>query len=529
MARNRSSSERPAPPRRRRTIARRPSRTGQPNAPRAAAGRPKGVSNPEAAESLDPTDWKAFRTLAHKALDEAVDYVEGVRERPVWQPVPESIQKKIAEPLPVAPQGLAKAYRDFLDLILPYPTGNIHPRFFGWVHGVGLTSGIVAELLGAALDSNCGARNHAGLYVERAIIEWCRTIFGFPKSTTGILLTGTSMANATGLAVARSARAPKSVRVQGLRGQPKTLVAYTSEEAHHSVTRAADLLGFGSEALRHLPVDADFRIDIGALRRAIAEDRKAGLEPFCVIGTAGTVNTAAIDDLETLADICRDEKLWFHVDGAFGSLAVLSDELRPRLRGIERADSLAFDFHKWLHVQYDAGCLLVRDGDKHRAAFSVRPAYLSPTTRGLGGGSDWPYDFGPELSRGFRALKIWFAIKEHGVARFARAIDRNCRQAQYLAGLVRRTPGAELLCEPSLNIVCFRFHPKGWDDAALDQLNEDVVADLQESGVAAPSTTRIRGALAIRANLTNHRTRQDDLDVMVRAAAKFAGKRIARR
>jgi glutamate/tyrosine decarboxylase-like PLP-dependent enzyme len=505
------------------------SRTRRRDAEVGKSGRPKGVPKPEAAESLDPTDWNAFRTLAHKALDEAVDYVEGVRDRPVWQPVPESIKKKIAEPLPVEPQGLTKAYRDFLELILPYPTGNIHPRFFGWVHGVGLTSGIVAELLAAALDSNCGGRNHSGLYVERAVIEWCRAMFGFPNGTTGILLTGTSMANATGLAVARSAHAPKNVRVQGLRGQPRTLVAYTSEEAHHSVTRAADLLGFGSEALRHLPVDGDFRIDIGALRRAIAEDRKAGLEPFCVIGTAGTVNTAAIDDLQTLADICRDEKLWFHVDGAFGSLAVLSDELRPRLRGIERADSLAFDFHKWFHVQYDAGCLLVRDGDKHRAAFSVRPAYLHPTTRGLGGGGDWPYDFGPELSRGFRALKIWFAIKEHGVARFGRAIERNCRQAHYLAGLVRRTPGAELLCEPSLNIVCFRFHPKGWDDAALDQLNEDIVADLQESGIAAPSTTRIRGALAIRANLTNHRTRQEDLDLMVRAAADFAAKRIAKR
>ncbi len=523
MARNRSSSERPASARGRRTVARRTGRDA------AVAARPKGVPKPQADESLDPADWVAFRMLAHAALDEAVDYVQGLRERPVWRPVPESIKTRIAEPLPREPQGLAKAYRDFLELILPYPTGNIHPRFFGWVHGVGLTSGIVAELLAAALDSNCGGRNHAGHYVERTIIDWCRTIFGFPKGTTGILLTGTSMANATGLAVARSARAPKNVRVEGLRGQPRTLVAYTSEEAHHSVTRAADLLGFGSEALRHLPVDGDFRIDIAALRRAIAADRKAGLEPFCIIGTAGTVNTGAIDDLQTLADICSEEKLWFHVDGAFGSLAILSEELRPRLRGIERADSLAFDFHKWFHVQYDAGCLLVRDGDKHRAAFSVRPAYLHPTTRGLGGGDDWPYDFGPELSRGFRALKVWFAIKEHGVAAFGRFIEKNVRQAQYLAALVRRTPGAELLCEPSLNIVCFRFHPKGWSAEALDQLNEDIVADLQESGIAAPSTTRIRGVLAIRANLTNHRTRQDDLDAMVRAGSELAARRIAKR
>jgi aromatic-L-amino-acid decarboxylase len=485
------------------------------------------LDDPESSDSLDPADWEAFRSLAHSTLDEAIAFVRSVRDRPVWQPVPKSVQAKLEEPLPVVPQGLPAVCGDFRELVLPFPVGNIHPRFFGWVHGVGLPSGIVAELLAAALDANCGGRDHAGLYVERAVINWCRSLFGFPDGSTGLLLTGTSMANLVGLTVARNSHGDGSIRLRGLPSRSKALVAYASEEAHSSVTRAVEILGLGTESLRRVRVDADFRMDVRALREAIAADRDAGGEPFCVIGTAGTVNTGAIDDLESLAAICREEHLWFHVDGAFGALAALSEELRPRLLGMERADSLAFDFHKWMHVQYDAGCLLVRDGERHRAAFSMRPAYLRSVGRGLASGGEWPADLGPELSRGFRALKVWFALKEHGATAFARSIERNCRQAQYLAGLVREAPGVELLSAPSLNIVCFRFHPPDWDDAALDRLNEDVVVELQESGVAAPSTTRIHGALAIRVNLTNHRTRRLDLDLLMKAAADAAARRIA--
>jgi len=248
-----------------------------------------------------------------------------------------------------------------------------------------------------------------------------------------------------------------------------------------------------------------------------------------VVGTAGTVNTGAIDDLESLAAICHEHGLWFHVDGAFGALGVLSEEVRPRLRGMEMADSLAFDLHKWMHVQYDAGCLLVRDGEKHRRAFTMGPDYLHRANRGLAGGGEWPCDLGPELSRGFRALKVWFALKEYGVEAFGQAIAANCAQARYLADLARQLPHVQLMNSPSLSIVCFRFRPPDWDEAALDRLNEDVAADLQESGVAAPSTTRIRGALSIRVNITNHRTRLSDLDLLMSAAVKAADQRIQQR
>jgi glutamate/tyrosine decarboxylase-like PLP-dependent enzyme len=479
----------------------------------------------ETSDSLDPEDWPRLRAVAHQALDEALEFLRSVRERPAWRAVPEPVQAELAESLPVEPQDLERVYSDFRRLVLPYPLGNIHPRYFGGVTGAGLPSGIVADVMASAMNSNCGGRVHSGLYVERVVIDWCRAVFGFPSGSSGLLVTGSSMANLVGLTVARNARAGGDIRARGLQGRPKPLVLYTSTEAHHSVARAVEILGLGRDALRGVAVDADFRLDSAALRKAIADDRKAGLQPFCVVGTAGTVNTGAIDDLETLADVCRSEDLWFHVDGGFGALAVLSEARRPRLAGLDKADSLAFDFHKWMHVQYDAGCLLVRDGESHLSAFSMFTEYLHSTRRGLTGGGVWPSDLGPELSRGFRALKVWFALKQHGAAAFGRAIEKNCRQAEYLAGRIRRTPGAELMHEPSLNIVCFRFRPESWDEADIDRLNQDIVVQLQESGIAAPSTTRIGGRLAIRVNLTNHRTRREDLDLFLRAATDAASER----
>jgi aromatic-L-amino-acid decarboxylase len=278
----------------------------------------------------------------------------------------------------------------------------------------------------------------------------------------------------------------------------------------------------GSCSLRQIPCYPDFTINVAELRRAIEQDREAGARPFCVVGCAGTVNTGAIDDLEALAQLCAEEAIWFHVDGAFGGLCVLSESLGPRLKGIERADSLAFDFHKWAHVQYDAGCVLVRNAELQRAAYSMRPSYLQHSERGLSRGKVWPCDLGPELSRSFRALKVWFALKEHGTFKLAKSIERNCDQAQYLARRVANEPVLELLAPCTLNIVCFRALAPGLDEAGFDRLNEEIVADLQESGVAAPSTSRIRGRLAIRVNITNHRTEFGDLDILVDAVLKAA-------
>jgi glutamate/tyrosine decarboxylase-like PLP-dependent enzyme len=278
-----------------------------------------------------------------------------------------------------------------------------------------------------------------------------------------------------------------------------------------------DIAGLGSDALRQIPTDNRFRIDLAALSEAIRRDRAAGLTPFLVVGTAGTVNTGAVDDLAGLADLCQRERLWFHVDGAFGALAKLAPDLAPLLDGIERADSLAFDFHKWGQVPYDAGFILVRDGQAHKNAFALPAAYLQRAERGLAAGSPWPCDFGPDLSRGFRALKVWFTLKVLGTEALGESISRTCALARYLEKRIKATPELELMAPVELNIVCFRYRREGFETAESNRVNDAIVVALQESGIVAPSTTRIAGRTAIRAAIVNHRTSHAEIDALVDA------------
>ena len=465
--------------------------------------------------TLDPDDWPEFRRQAHALLDRLVDQMERVADGPVWRRPPDEVRRRLAEPSPLAGQGLERVLDDMAELVLPFGTGNTHPRFWGWVHGSGTPGGMLAEMAAAALNANCGGRDHGAIAVESCVLDWARQWFGLPESAGGILVGGTSTANLLGLAAARHHLAGGDVRADGVGGAG--LVGYASDQGHSCLAKAFELLGLGRNALRRIPA-AGGRIDTAALAAAIAADRAGGLTPFCVIGTAGTVNTGAIDDLAALARICRDEGLWFHVDGAFGALAVLAPDLAPRLAGIELAESIAFDFHKWLHVPYDAGCILLRDRALLHAAFSSRPAYLSPA-EGLAGGDFWPCDYGIELSRGFKALKVWLTVKQHGTARLGEAIANNCRQARLLAELIAARSDIELMAAPSLQIVCCRARPPGIAEEDLDRLNERLVAQLQLRGIAAPSTTEIAGRLCIRVSITNHRTQDADLALLVEAIA----------
>jgi aromatic-L-amino-acid decarboxylase len=465
--------------------------------------------------SLDPQDWEQFRTLAHQALDDAISSLQNVRQRPVWQPVPPAVRNHLTEDVPAEGIGLEQTYEQCCEWIFPYPTGNIHPRFWGWVHGTGTATGIISELLTAAMNSNCGGRDHGALYVERAVIEWCKQIFGFPDDASGLLVSGTSMANLIALTVARNSKSDANIRQSGVLSSQRRMVAYASAEVHESVAKAMEILRLGNQALRRIAVTPDFRIDLDHLRRTIAADRENGTQPFCVIASAGTVNTGAVDDLQSVADICRSNDLWFHVDGAFGALGVLSPEVLPLLKGIEQADSIAFDFHKWMYVQYDCGCVLVRDGNRHGDAFSMRPNYLQRLDRGLAGGGAWFCEYGPELSRSFRALKVWFMLKQYGTKELGRMIAQNCYQARYLAAGIKDLPDLELLVEPILNIVCFRFIDPALTNEQTDHLNRTIVAELQEKGIAAPSTTTVNGKLAIRVAITNHRSRREDFSLLL--------------
>jgi glutamate/tyrosine decarboxylase-like PLP-dependent enzyme len=460
--------------------------------------------------TLDPRDWEETRAIGHRMLDDMIDFLRDVRARPAWRKPSDEARARIGAPLPEEPAPLAAIYEDFRTAILPFATGNIHPAFVGWVHGSGTPTGMLAEMLAAGMNSNLGGRDHGAIYVERQVIAWCRALFGFPEGASGLLVTGSSMANLIAVVVARTARLGKESRARGLGGAPR-LTAYAGRSAHGCIAKAMEICGLGSDALRLVPLDAARRIDLDALARAIAEDRRAGATPFLVVGTAGTVDTGAIDDLRGIAALAAKEGIWFHVDGAFGALAMMSPELAPRLAGIERADSIAFDFHKWAHAPYDAGAILVRDGDAHRAAFATEPPYLARFDRGVAAGSPWFADYGPDLSRGFRALKVWFTWREHGTRGIGAAMLKNVRQAEALAQEIAAAGDLELLAPVSLNIVCFRYRHAGIADATLDLVNKAIVADAQESGIAVPSSTLVDGRLAIRVNLTNHRTTMEDL------------------
>jgi glutamate/tyrosine decarboxylase-like PLP-dependent enzyme len=475
-------------------------------------------------DTLDPSDWPGFRAQAHRMLDDILDYTQHIRERPVWQPIPPTVRDSFRQPLPLKPANLASVHDTFMRSILPYSVGNAHPGFMGWVHGGGTPVGMLAEMLAAGLNANLGGRDQIPVEVERQVVRWVRELFGFPDTASGLFVTGTSMANLIAVLVARAAAIGIGVRRLGVAATGKRLIAYTSAAAHGCIAQAMDLAGLGTDALRIIPTNGQHQIDTQALEESIAADKSDGLAPFFIAATAGTVDVGAIDDLRALADVARREELWFHVDGACGALAMLAPDIAPRLAGIERTDSLAFDFHKWGQVPYDAGFVLVRDGELHRRTFASPAAYLRRETRGMAAGSPWPCDFGPDLSRGFRALKTWFTIKAYGTEKLGAAISKTCALARYLQQCIEREPVLELLAPVALNIVCFRYrseHP--------DEVNRDIVADLQESGIAAPSMTTVNGCLAIRAAIVNHRTGKSDIDALVRAVIASGSARIHRR
>jgi glutamate/tyrosine decarboxylase-like PLP-dependent enzyme len=472
---------------------------------------------------LDPADWDSFRREAHGLLDQLVDRLQHAAEGPVWRPLPEAARQRLATPSPTGPTPVPQLRTEMSELVLPYATGNTHPRFWGWVHGTGTPGGMLAEMAAAALNANCGGRNHGAIELERIVVDWARQWFGLPDAAGGLLVSGSSMANLLALAIARHDKAGHDVRAAG--NGAARLVAYASAEAHLSVSKAMEVLGLGRDALRPVPVDGALRLDVATLRGAIASDRAAGLRPFCVVANAGSVNSGAFDDLTAIGAVCAAEGLWFHVDAAFGGLVVLNPSLASRVAGIERADSIAFDFHKWLHVPYDAGCVLVRDRALQLAAFGGRPDYLA-SIGGLAAGEAWPSDLGIELSRSFRALKVWWTIREHGTVRLGEAIARNCGQARLLESLLRQNPAIEVLAPVSLNIVCCRYRAPGLDDKALDDLNAHIVVAIQEGGVAVPSSCRIGGKLAIRICITNHRSRDDDFALMAEEIGR-TGARLA--
>lgn len=468
----------------------------------------------EAEKTLDPADeagWAELRALGHRMLDGIFDHVQGVRQGPVWREMPgESRLRLEAERVPRAGEGAAAAYESFVRDVLPYGIGNAHPRFWGWVMGSGTPVGMLAEMLAAGMNPNVGGFNDSAMMVEEQVIRWMAELMGMPEGTSGLLTSGGSMANLIGLAVGRHARASFDVRGEGLKSGP-LLRVYGSTETHSWLKKALELMGMGRVSLCSVGVDQGYRMKVGEVKEAIAADRAAGIVPLCIVGTAGTVNTGATDDLAAIADLCVAEGLWFHIDGAFGALAYWSERLRPALAGMERADSLAFDLHKWGYLPYDVGCVLVRDAEAYRAAFATGASYLNAMERGPVAGGIRFAERTPELSRGFRALKVWMSFKAQGVDSITELVEQNVEQARYLAARVTREPELELAAEVPLNLVCFRYR------GASDAENQEILQRVQERGISVPSSTVLEGRFAIRVANTNHRSRREDFDALADA------------
>ena len=477
---------------------------------------PRGAT--ESFDPASPEEWARLRELGQRMLDDMLEVQSSLRDRPAWQELPAEKRSLFDEPAPIEGIGAEAAYTRFLTHILPYGNGNWHPRFFGWVQGQGTPLGMLSEMLAAGMNPHLGGFNQAPAMVERQVLRWLGSLMGIPEAG-GLLVTGGTSANIHALGVARFAAVRArggSVREYGVQqwpGQPaaKPLVFYGSVETHGWARKAAEWLGLGNQAFRRVPVNAAYQMDLTALRDQLNADRALGLDPFCVMGTAGTVNTGATDDLCAIATLCREESLWFHVDGAFGAMAALAPTVRAQLAGMELADSLAFDLHKWGAMPFECACVLVRDAELNRETFATTATYLAATNRGVSAGGAYFSDRGIDLTRGFKALKVWMQLQADGVAKFGRIITQNVRQAQQFAQAVSAHPSLELLAPAPLNIVCFRYRADALDDTSLNALNEELLARVQERGIAVPSSTKLDGRFALRLAHVNHRATDEDL------------------
>jgi glutamate/tyrosine decarboxylase-like PLP-dependent enzyme len=438
----------------------------------------------------------------------------------------------LAEPLPQEGRDFDQLFGVFRDVIVPNTRHNAHPRFFGYVSAPGTAIAAVADLLASTLNSNVVAwrSTPAGTELERVTIDWIREALGYASGAGGLFVSGGSMANLTALAVARERHCGPAVSADGLQAFPRPLHLYASEEVHHSIDKAAALLGIGRANVRRVAVDERFRMDVRDLERKIEEDRAAGAEPFCVVANAGTVVTGAVDPLADVIKVAHRHGLWCHVDGAYGGFARLAPSARPLFAGLEDADSVALDPHKWLYLPTDCGCLLYRDPAAARSAFMLEADYTRVMEREPDEAFAF-WNYGLELSRRFRALKVWMLLANAGARLVTEAIEANLDCARYLGGLVEASPDLELLAPVELSIVCFRYLPpearttrqrSDAEEHELDRFNESLMVALQRSGSSYLSNASIQGRFALRGCVLNYLTTRQDMERLLEDVRRAA-------
>lgn len=473
-----------------------------------------------------------LRELGYKAIDMIVDYYASVHDVPVF---PGRTSTEVAqvfdEALPQAGQDPRAILDEWTEKVLPNVTHLGSPRYFGYVNGSGGMIASLAEMLAASVNMNVGGWKPApaATEIERRSIAWIAEMIGYAKDCGGLFTSGGTMANFAALLTALRNTAAYDTTQEGLQSEQRSgrfLLYMADHEGHISVVRAADMLNLGRSAIRRVPSKEDFTMDVAALERMLDEDTAQGDIPFCVVAQVGSINVGAIDPLEDIARVCRERGLWLHADGACGAVGAMLPELRPLYRGLEQVDSITLDPHKWLYIPYECGCLLVRDAEKQRRAFSMTAPYLRGLLPTEYTGLDY-FEYGPQMSRGFRALKVWMTLKHYGVEGYRRLLGQNVACARHLDRLVRESPDFEALHEPVMYIYSFRYAPEKYRLAAqespeqaeevnefLDKLNQRIVDAIQLSGLAFMMTTRVRGRTVLRLSICSHRTTLADIEAV---------------
>lgn len=451
--------------------------------------------------------------MADAAVDFLASYFDSLESRPVVVPTTSrAIRERIDEPLPLAGADFSALLDTVRGVICRYNRHSAHPRMFGYVASPGTAVTAIGHMIAAALNINVTAWRSAssGTDLERLTIDWLKEMLGYPATAGGLLLSGGSMANFAALGAARSAKAGADVVRDGVAAVGRRMCVYVSEESHFSIAKAAGMLGLGESNVRAVKTDERLHIDLAELERLVAADRADGHLPFCVVANAGTTATGAVDPLAAVADFARRHDLWLHVDAAYGGFAVLAPSARQLLAGIEQADSIALDPHKWLYLPVGCGCVLYKDPAAARAAFAHGADY----TRTIGLQNDEAFafwDYGPELTRPFRALDLWLLIKFAGTERLGQAIEDNIACAKYFEELVKASDDFEMLAPVELSIFCFRYVPKGFA-GDLDAFNERLLVQLQRAGSTYLSNARVRGRFALRGCVLNYRTTRADME-----------------
>lgn len=445
-----------------------------------------------------------FKRLGYQVIDTLAQRLAELPDTPTRSTIPQELSDALLnEEIPQDGTDPESVIQRVADEVLPYPMGNVSPGFFAWVNSTPSPIGVLGELMSAAHNASTAGGHHSSTYIEHAVLNWLKQIMGYATVAGGILTSGGSTANLTALAVMRHVKATHNVREHGMRDQH--MVVYTSEQGHLCIQKSIEVLGIGNQHLRKIPVDADFCMNMDALKAAIAQDRLDGLHPVCVVASAGTVNTGAIDPLTEIADLCEAENLWFHVDGAYGGVGILAEQVAHLYAGIERADSIAIDPHKWLYVPIECGCTLVKDANTMRDTFSLMPSYVRDD-----GGMPWFMELGLQQTRQFKALKLWMTFQHIGINGYRELIARDIDLSSLLQLKIKARENFELIAAGELSITCFRYAPSGVGN--LDALNQEIITRLQEDGRVFTTGTVLNGQQVIRACIVNFRTQEADLD-----------------